>query len=391
MPTQLPQSRKIKIYIILVIVSILVTVADYIVPLGVAGGVPYILVVLISLNLNKPKVTLYVTVGCILLTTLGYFLSPDGGVLWMVWANRLLAIFAITITGYLGNRLKQSEMDIQKVADMPQENPNPVLRISYKNTILYANPAARELFGSKSKINKTFGSANQLPGAWKKKLPLLNANRATMAIEYPLKNKTLSFHFTHVPNAEYINAYAVDITDRKIMEKQLLKTAETDELTGIYNRRVFNKSIAQEWKRAKRFKTTLSLLILDVDYFKKYNDTYGHQAGDNTLKKVAKIMETICNRPGDLVARYGGEEFVVLLPATGVNGAMSIAEKVRVAIEEKKIRHDKSKIFGIVTASIGVATMAPGSKLNSKGLIQAADKALYTAKKKGRNCTVEAK
>ena len=157
-----------------------------------------------------------------------------------------------------------------------------------------------------------------------------------------------------------------------------------DQLTAIPNRRGFDNRLDMEWIRAIRENTSLSFLIMDVDKFKLYNDTYGHQQGDVVLQTVAKTVEQSLNRPGDFVARWGGEEFVVLLPNTDMDGAMNIAERIRLNVSNAVIPCADGTATS-VTVSIGVKTLAPGQKSTRESLIADADKALYTAKETGRN------
>jgi diguanylate cyclase (GGDEF)-like protein len=157
-----------------------------------------------------------------------------------------------------------------------------------------------------------------------------------------------------------------------------------DQLTAIPNRRGFDNRLDMEWIRAIRESTSLSFLIMDVDKFKLYNDTYGHQQGDVVLQTVAKTVEHSLNRPGDFVARWGGEEFVVLLPNTDMDGAMNIAERIRLNVSNAVIPCADGTATS-VTVSIGVKTLAPGQKSTRESLIADADKALYTAKETGRN------
>ena len=177
----------------------------------------------------------------------------------------------------------------------------------------------------------------------------------------------------------------MDVTKRKLQEIKMQKLSMLDSLTGIANRRKFKKQIDDEWERAKRNGSPLSMLLLDIDYFKRYNDTYGHQAGDDTLIKVAQTLSRICKRPGDLVARYGGEEFVIILSDTTLEGAIRIAEKAKEAIEKKKIAHRKSTVSEYITISIGVASVIPTAKLTHEDVLNSADKVLYVAKRNGRN------
>jgi diguanylate cyclase (GGDEF)-like protein len=170
------------------------------------------------------------------------------------------------------------------------------------------------------------------------------------------------------------------------VEKYLGDLAVNDGLTGIHNRRHFDEIINIEWKRAKREKSPLSLIMLDIDYFKKYNDTYGHQAGDECLIKVATALSDSMRRPADLVARYGGEEFVIVLPNVELNEATKFSEKIRADIEDLKIEHRLSSISPFITASLGVASILPSNDSTHEALLQSADKALYNAKIRGRNC-----
>jgi diguanylate cyclase (GGDEF)-like protein len=176
----------------------------------------------------------------------------------------------------------------------------------------------------------------------------------------------------------------------------LQELADTDQLTGIANRRHFDRKFKVEWRRAMRDQTPISLLLIDVDHFKKYNDTYGHQAGDKCLQQIAKAMESITHRPADLASRYGGEEFSVLLPQTSQENSVMLAERLRKKIESLKIEHSMSE-FGIVTISIGVSCCEPAWDFTGKTpdeeqkvtfpamLLTAADNALYVSKEQGRN------
>jgi diguanylate cyclase (GGDEF)-like protein len=168
---------------------------------------------------------------------------------------------------------------------------------------------------------------------------------------------------------------------------ELQKLSALDGLTQIPNRYRFDQYFAQEWQRAIRGREHLSLILCDVDHFKWYNDTYGHQSGDRCLQQVAATMSKIVQRPGDLVARYGGEEFVILLPNTNEKGAFHIAEKVRQEVQNLALPHLKSPLK-CVTLSLGLATFLPNASMSSHALVHAADEALYQAKAQGRNQVV---
>lgn len=158
-----------------------------------------------------------------------------------------------------------------------------------------------------------------------------------------------------------------------------------DGLTGIANRRQFDETMQREWRRCARMHAPLSLIMLDVDHFKAFNDHYGHQAGDECLRAVAEVLAEQVKRPSDLVARYGGEEFVCLLPETENEGAILVAERLRAAVARLDIPHDSSPVAPHVTISLGVATALPVSDTSPEALSQLADRLLYQAKRAGRN------
>lgn len=185
-----------------------------------------------------------------------------------------------------------------------------------------------------------------------------------------------------------------NITKRKLAEQKLveandllLKLSSVDGLTGINNRRSFDERLAFEWDKGCRTQTSspLSAILLDVDHFKLFNDHYGHQQGDDCLKKVARLMVRELPRTTDFGARYGGEEFVILLPDTGLLEATTIAEEIRKGILSLQIEHEKSKVSPMITASLGVASIIPSEDASAKQLLEYADKALYIAKRNGRN------
>jgi diguanylate cyclase (GGDEF)-like protein len=176
-------------------------------------------------------------------------------------------------------------------------------------------------------------------------------------------------------------------TTRDALEKQnaaLARLADTDGLTGLHNRRHLDERMAAEIARAARERTPLSLIMMDVDFFKRYNDAYGHAAGDDCLRMVAGVLAGTVKRPADLAARFGGEEFAVLLPNTAQDGARAIAEAICQGVHAAGMVHRASDI-GIVTISAGVATVVPAPGDDVRALVEAADAALYDAKEAGRN------
>jgi adenylate cyclase len=172
--------------------------------------------------------------------------------------------------------------------------------------------------------------------------------------------------------------------------QSLQRLAYYDGLTQIPNRRRCDQYLLQEWRHMNREKSFLSLILCDVDFFKRYNDTYGHQAGDACLKKVAQAVSQSIKRPSDLVARYGGEEFVVILPHTDVDGAILIAEEIRSHVQALAITHEASQVSQQVTLSLGIASTIPTSDITPELLLKAADEALYRAKEQGRDRFVAA-
>jgi diguanylate cyclase (GGDEF)-like protein/PAS domain S-box-containing protein len=188
-------------------------------------------------------------------------------------------------------------------------------------------------------------------------------------------------------------AISSDITSH-ILEKEKLEEvnevlqqlSSTDGLTLIANRRYFDESLEREWRRAIRKKSELSLVMVDIDYFKAFNDTYGHLSGDQCIKNVAQVLHSSIHRSGDLAARFGGEEFIILLPDTDILGATKVARIIRATVEALEIPHSGSSINDYVTVSVGVATIKPALENNSRDLVYAADQALYESKQNGRNC-----
>lgn len=179
-----------------------------------------------------------------------------------------------------------------------------------------------------------------------------------------------------------------ELRRRQRVEHELERLAGTDGLTSLPNRRALCETLDREWLRARRTGSVLSLLFVDIDHFKAYNDTYGHQAGDVALTTVARGIRRVIQRLGDCVGRYGGEEFIVVLPDTDVTGAGVVGENIRVAIGELGIEHVGCE-FGHVTVSIGATTWRPDLETDVSVVIRAADEALYTAKEGGRNMVAQ--
>ncbi len=167
--------------------------------------------------------------------------------------------------------------------------------------------------------------------------------------------------------------------------RQLTDLANIDELTGLGNRRLVNNVLREEINRARRGNSSLAVILLDVDYFKDYNDNYGHPAGDLVLKRLADLMESATARAGEVVGRYGGEEFILVLPGASIQSALRTAERLKELVVAAGIPHEKSDIGGIITVSQGVVSVIPDADLAPADLIKRADKALYQSKHSGRN------
>ena len=170
----------------------------------------------------------------------------------------------------------------------------------------------------------------------------------------------------------------------KKANERLRQLSFHDSLTGLHNRRYFDKSLEREFKRAQRNQTPIALIMIDIDYFKKYNDRFGHQAGDECLRQIAATFALVVHRSHDLVARYGGEEFAVVLPETDMEGVLAVAENLRGRVADLRIHHPESP-YGHVTISEGATSVIPAAESCVYQLIEAADSALYRSKRAGRN------
>lgn len=200
-----------------------------------------------------------------------------------------------------------------------------------------------------------------------------------------MQDLTLSLHRIESRLNEEISQHRqVQIAFQKV-NHELELLANVDGLTQIPNRHCFDQYFNQEWARLTREQAPISLLVCDVDDFKGYNDTYGHQAGDNCLRMVAQTLKNRVQRPADIVARYGGDEFVAILPNTNLFGAVKIAEKMLMDVAALQIYHHSSDHSQVVTISIGVASQIPVYGQSAENLINQADQALYQAKTKGKN------
>lgn len=191
---------------------------------------------------------------------------------------------------------------------------------------------------------------------------------------------------------EALIGFMFDITERKETEQKLLDLQKEleelsfkDGLTGVPNRRMLDKVFEEEWMTARRHQQPLSLLVMDIDFFKQYNDCYGHIQGDDCLKQVAKALSSAATRSRDFFARFGGEEFVMLLPETDASAAIKIAERCQQLMMKLQISHQESEVSQLLTISIGLGTIVPSPKDEIVDFVEQVDQALYRAKECGRN------
>lgn len=183
-----------------------------------------------------------------------------------------------------------------------------------------------------------------------------------------------------------VEARTAEIQAKNQQLQHLLTLSTTDKLTGIANRYALEYQLQQEWEKGSAEATPLSVIMIDIDFFKLYNDTYGHQQGDWCLRQVARAIAQSLKRTKDVATRYGGEEFLTILPDTNSTGATAVARRIREQVQDLKIIHKTSQIGSFITVSLGVASTIPTYSLNWHSLISAADRALYVAKQNGRNC-----
>lgn len=216
--------------------------------------------------------------------------------------------------------------------------------------------------------------------------------------EWKIVHGGLSVPFKSLQGADMCSDSAIEQRNRELEQLLVTRTQEleqanqllqirsnTDGLTQISNRRYFDSMLEQEWNRGQRLGSNLSVIMLDIDCFKKFNDHYGHVAGDNCLQELAQNLQSSLTRAGDVVARYGGEEFVVLLPNTDKQAALTVAKHLQEAVVSLAIPHAESS-FGIVTVSLGIASLIPSDLHSTAELVKFADIALYNAQRAGRNC-----
>ncbi|MBP0494468.1 sensor domain-containing diguanylate cyclase [Pararoseomonas indoligenes] len=339
-----------------------------------------------------------------------------GAMTWQALGRIAVAALLAALLAFLGRRLirhaRQRRAAERTLADseaqfrlLAEHASDMVSRIGPDGRIHYASPAAARLLGVPARMllgrplpeladmEDRPALQSALDGAAGSRAPV----DVTCRITRPdggrgwMETTLQQVRAGEEPERGGFVAVSRDVTERRLMQERMAELAATDGLTGLANRRRFDEALATEWRRAAREGTWLALLLLDVDRFKMFNDRYGHLAGDDALRAVARALEATIRRPADLAARYGGEEFAVILPVTDAAGAREVAEQARSAIARAGIAHEANE-SGMLTASIGVAAAQPDSATQPEPsiLVAAADAALYEAKRTGRNRVVQA-
>jgi diguanylate cyclase (GGDEF)-like protein/PAS domain S-box-containing protein len=316
----------------------------------------------------------------------------------------LLAVAGFLLVRQLQQRQKMAAALVAKEADfrlLAEHSGDMVMRIGVDGKILYVSPSSSRILGwapnqlldtpalagiNAADLSRVQQAVSALSGGEAEEARIIYRTRHRERGEIWMET---ALRVTRDPKSGEINgvvAISRDMTEHKDLEDRLAALAISDGLTGLANRRHFDERLEAEWDRSRRDGTALSLLLVDVDHFKKFNDQYGHQAGDGSLRSIARILIEHAKRPADVAARYGGEEFALLLPNTDATGCELVGEQIRQAIHKLAILHALNPPSKKVTLSIGGATHFPASdKADCASLIGAADRALYAAKESGRD------
>ncbi|CAG0962505.1 Phytochrome-like protein cph2 [Burkholderiales bacterium] len=268
----------------------------------------------------------------------------------------------------------ESESDLQRrLAELQQrlrelEQQNSDLEIALETAIEHGDAIDREISATNRRLVGEIAERVRAEARLERLLEALRQQKADLEILVA----TVSEHSDGI-DADWLRRYAEAET-----------TALTDELTGLANRRGLNLALDRSWRRCLRTGSSLALLMIDIDYFKSYNDAHGHLAGDKCLGLLAQILKRACGRPDDLAARYGGEEFVLVLPETDLPGACRVAERIQKELTACALPHPGSG-FGLLTISVGVSARVPSAEHDVAALLAEADRLLYVAKREGRN------
>ncbi|MBI1174314.1 MAG: diguanylate cyclase [Sideroxydans sp.] len=275
-----------------------------------------------------------------------------------------------------GVERQQAQDEILRLASFPRLHPNPVVELNAAGEVTYINPAAEKQFPDLGALEQAHPLLNELAGPITE---LRKSGKQTeISCEAMIDDATYELHVSYVRDVDLIRIYVTDITQRKRDEAEIHLLATTDSLTGIANRREFTRVLNGEMERAKRYGTPLSLAMYDIDYFKRVNDSFGHDAGDYVLQALTRLVQQNIRNNVDVVSRWGGEEFMLLMPQSNLAAAKIAADKLRQAIA----RFDFDKV-GAITVSFGVTEFVMQDDINA--LLKRLDDALYQAKEHGRN------
>ena len=319
-----------------------------------------------------------------------------------------LVLLIAVIGFYLVRQLSQRQRMAQALAAneahfrlLAEQSSDMVTRIGLDNRLLYVSPSCVRLIGwSPDELLGTSAvagiHAEDMERVEQAIAALKNGEAEEARFVYRQRHREkgdiwveAALHVTRASDSGEIDgvvAVVRDMTEQKDLQDKLASLASTDGLTALANRRAFDERLADEWARARRDGTQLSLLLIDVDHFKKFNDHYGHLAGDGCLRALGQILSAHAKRPADLAARYGGEEFAVLLPNTDADGCAGVGEEIRGALRDLAMLHVQNLPSRLITVSVGAATGFPSqTTTDCSALVAAADRALYAAKDSGRD------
>jgi diguanylate cyclase (GGDEF)-like protein/PAS domain S-box-containing protein len=317
----------------------------------------------------------------------------------------LIAIIGFFLVRQLHLRQRLVSALVSKEADfrlLAEESSDMVTRIGLDERLLYVSPSSARVVGwgpdqltgtpalagvNPEDVPEVDGIVAALKHGERAEARVVYRTRHREAMEIWIESTMRVTRNSDTGEVDGVVAISRDVTQQKNAEAKLTALATLDGLTGLANRRRFDERLQEEWARACRDGTSLSLLMVDVDYFKKFNDQYGHQAGDSCLRAVAQALAAEARRPADLAARYGGEEFVMLLPNTDAAGCRLVGENIRQGLRQLYIPHALNTPSKRVTVSLGGTTIRPPADepAESSWLVQTADRALYAAKESGRD------
>ncbi|MEX6500891.1 sensor domain-containing diguanylate cyclase [Pseudomonas zhanjiangensis] len=295
--------------------------------------------------------------------------------------------------------LRESRERLQLVLDLTDSSRDGLFVIDpYSREVLHMNQATYSSLGYSAEAFSELLKEDPeqlLPGyhQWLEEVRQAQQARLSTIFQRQMRRRDGSYQPAEISaqlvqqhGHEYLIGVSRDNNERLRLEAQLQRLSQQDGLTGLFNRRYFDNQLSSEWRRLRRQGAPLALLMLDIDYFKAYNDKLGHLAGDDALRQVGDVLKSCQQREGDTACRYGGEEFAIILPDTDLEGAMHVADEVQRQIDELNIEHPASPL-GRLSLSIGVAVAQPGSGEQPESLVAHSDQALYRAKHAGRNRT----